>query len=119
MAHHCSAIVVTCIDFRFQKFIEEWMNKTLGEGQYDRVAWAGGVFDLAGILKQIEISNRLHGIKKVILVNHEDCGAYGEAGTPKRHAADLSDVAAKIMALYPHLSVETYYLHLDGTFEKV
>lgn len=119
MAHQCSAIVVTCIDFRLQRVIEKWCNKNLGEKEYDRVAWAGGVFDLTGILKQIEISNRLHEIKKVVLVNHEDCGAYGEAGTPERHDSDLKNAAAKVIELYPHLEVETYYLHLDGVFEKV
>jgi carbonic anhydrase len=67
----------------------------------------------------VEISNRLHKIKKVILINHEDCGAYGEAGNYQRHKSDLKEAERKIEALFPDLDVETYYLHLDGRFEKM
>lgn len=119
MAHTTSTIVVTCIDFRFQTFIEAWLTKNVGPDNYDRVAWAGGVFDLPGILKQIDISVRLHHIAKVILMNHEDCGAYGSAGTPQKHREDLRGAQAKIHLLYPHLDVSLYYTHLDGTFEKI
>lgn len=117
--HTCAAFVATCIDFRIQKTVEEWLNKNVGERQYDRVAWAGGILDLDGILKQLAISVRLHSVKKVILMNHEDCGAYGETGNFERHKADLSSAAKKVQSLYPALTVETYYVHLDGTVEQV
>jgi carbonic anhydrase len=119
MKHTCDAIVIHCIDFRFQKFLNEWLNTNVGIGKFDRVSLAGGIFDIFAILKQVEISNRLHKIKKVILINHEDCGAYGEAGTYQKHLDDLSDAKRKIKSLLPHLNVETYYLHLDGNFEKI
>lgn len=115
----CDAIVITCIDFRFQETITNWLHKNLGHLEYDRVALGGGVFDFYTILKQVEISNRLHAIKKVILVNHEDCGAYGKEGTYERHQTDLNEAEIKIEALFPHLDVETYYIHLDGSFEKL
>jgi carbonic anhydrase len=118
-AHLTDAFVVTCIDFRFQKYIEFWLHKTPGEGKYDRVAWAGGVFDLPAILKQLEISDRLHKIKKVFLMNHEDCGAYGEAGTFDRHTHDLLEAKKVIEKLYPHLKVNCYYIRLSGDFEEV
>lgn len=119
MSHTCNAFVTTCIDFRFQKYIEEWLNNNIGERQYDRVAWAGGVFDKEGILKQLAISKRLHDIKKAILMNHEECGAYGAAGTPQKHAEDLKDVAQKAKTNHPDIAVEAYYVHLDGTFERI
>ena len=71
------------------------------------------------ILGQIEIAERLHHIKKIILINHEDCGAYGESGTAKKHTEDLRNATAKIQQLYPDLEVQTYYLYLNGTFEKI
>jgi carbonic anhydrase len=88
-------------------------------GNYDRVSLAGGVFDFAYVLKQVEISSRLHSIKKVILINHEDCGAYGAEGNPERHAADLRQAQKKIKEQFPHRQVELYYLHLTGIFEAV
>lgn len=119
MAHTTNTIVVTCIDFRFQKFIEAWLTKNVGPKNYDRVAWAGGVIDLYGILKQVDVSVRLHAIKKAIFINHEDCGAYGVAGTPDKHRADLLSARTKIHVLYPELDAILYYLHLDGTFEEI
>lgn len=117
--HTCSAIVVTCIDFRLQKYIEAWLTKHVGDHQYDRVAWAGGVIDLPGIIKQIEISSRLHHIKKVVLINHEDCGAYEVSGSPEKHARDLRNAKKEVEIKFPNLNVDTYYLHLDGTFEAI
>lgn len=117
--HSCEAIVITCIDFRFQSFIDKWIKEKFGERNHDRVAFAGGIKGLETILGQIEISDRLHHIKKVILINHEDCGAYGAEGTPKKHAEDLKNAAAKVKEQFPNLEVETYDLHLDGTFQPV
>lgn len=119
MDHSCNSIIVTCIDFRFQEYINTWVANNFQPKTFDRVALAGGVFDLEYILKQIEISNRLHHIKKVILINHEDCGAYGESGTHEKHIMDLENAKSKIEESLISLKIETYYLHLDGTFEKV
>ncbi len=117
MAHGCDGFIATCIDFRFQEFIENWAHENFGSKNYDRVTWAGGVQDLDGVLNQLVISDKLHHIKKAVLVNHEDCGAYGEAGTAEKHAEDLKNAATRVKDQFPHLEVETYFLHLDGTFE--
>lgn len=125
--HTCEAIIVTCIDFRFQEYINKWISEKFEPKTFDRVAIAGGIFDFDCVLKQVEISKRLHHIKKVVLINHEDCGAYGETGTAEKHSSDLKNAAGKIRQAcrsaiknqYPDLEVETYYLHLDGTFEPI
>ncbi len=114
--HTTDAVVVTCIDFRFQDYIIKWIEENLPKG-HDRVALAGGVKNLEAIFEQVEVSKRLHDIKQVVLINHEDCGAYGEAGTPEKHAEDLKAAAGKIKQEYPDLQVKTFFLHLDGTFE--
>jgi len=120
MSHKTSAIVITCIDFRFQEYIDKWLDERFkSPKQFDRVALAGAIFDLYTILKQVEISNRLHEIKTVILMNHEDCGAYGQAGTYAKHTDDLLNAKSVIDKLYPHLNVEPVYMHMDGTVEKI
>lgn len=119
MAHTTDAIIVTCMDFRFQKFIEDWANKNVGQGRYDRVAFAGGVLNWPVILSQIELSKKLHHIHKVILINHEDCGGYGEAGTHERHVADLTKAKNDLSTRVPDVAVDLYFAHLDGTFERV
>ena len=95
-SHRAEAIIITCIDFRLQEAINKWISENSQPGTFDRVALAGGVKNLETILGQIEIAHRLHHIKKVILINHEDCGAYGEAGTPEQHAEDLRNASTRI-----------------------
>lgn len=118
-SHNTEAIVVTCIDFRLQDFINRWIAQNFETGTFDRVAFAGGVKDLENILKQVKIANDLHHIKKVVLVNHEDCGAYGETGNHQKHLEDLKKAKDTVSELYPKLDVQLYYLKLDGEFEKI
>jgi carbonic anhydrase len=119
MAHSCEAIVVMCMDFRFQSSFDKWLQKNLGHGNYDRVGFAGGVKSWEIIFSQIEISRRLHQIKKVVLINHEDCGAYGAEGSPERHAKDLKEARKKVNKAFPDLQVMLYYSKLNGDMETV
>ena len=116
--HTCEAVVVHCIDFRLQQFLNDWLTKRFGVQNYDRISWAGGVREFAIVQTQVQISSRLHNVKKVILINHEDCGAYGSLGTKERHLSDLA-YAEQAVKSSLHLQVEKYYLHLNGEFEKI
>ena len=95
------------------------LQKNIGHDNFDRVSLAGCVFDFYAVLRQVEISDRLHDINRIILINHEDCGAYGAEGNYARHKSDLEEAERKLEALFPHLKVKTYYLHLDGEFEQL
>lgn len=125
MDHKAESIIVTCIDFRLQEAINNWISQNFAPKTFDRVALAGGVKNLDTILGQIEIAHSLHHIKRVVLINHEDCGAYGQENFPdtevehNKHTQDLTEARAKITAAYPHLKVGTYFLHLDGTFKLI
>ena len=119
MSHIAEGIVVTCIDFRLQEAINNWISQNFVPKTFDRVALGGGVKNLEVTLGQIDIAVKLHQIKKVVLVNHEDCGAYGEVGTHEKHVEDLKAAKDKVKKIYPNLEVEAYYLHLDGTFELI
>lgn len=117
--HTCDAFIVSCIDFRFQKYIRKWLDKKMKNETYDYVGFAGGTKDLKTILKQLEISVKLHHINKVILMHHEDCGAYGKKSTYERHVKDLQKAGRTIKNLYPALQIDLYYIHLNGRFEKI
>ncbi|KKQ43522.1 MAG: hypothetical protein US60_C0001G0037 [Microgenomates group bacterium GW2011_GWC1_37_8] len=117
--HNCDSLLVACIDFRFQKFIRNWIEKNMNNKTYDYVGYAGATKELKTIMKQVDISVRLHSIKEVYLIHHEDCGAYGIESTPKRHLVDLRKAKNYILGKYPNLLVNPYYLHLDGKFEQV
>ena len=117
--HSCFSLIVSCIDFRIQPAVEEWALKNLGAKNYDRVALAGGVKDFSAVMSQIDISVKLHAVKKAILMNHEDCGAYWESGTEEKHREDLKTAADKVKVKYPDLTVETYYVRLDGQIAPI
>lgn len=116
--HICQSIVVSCIDFRLRKYLRRWTSNNL-QGGFDRVAVAGGVKNLPFILDQISISVKLHHIKDVYLINHEDCGAYGEIGTFEKHTEELRNAKKIISEKFPNLKIYSYILHLDGTFTWV
>lgn len=118
-SHNADAIVITCIDFRFQEYINNWLRVNFKPGTYDRGAFAGAAKSLETILDQVNVAHRLHHIKKAVLINHEDCGAYGEEGSKEKHSKDLNEAAEKVKAQIPGVDVESYYLHLDGTFERI
>jgi len=67
----------------------------------------------------VETARRLHGVSRVVLVNHEDCMAYGEEGTLKRHRLDLKLARARLLEEYPELKIELYYARLDGAFDPI
>lgn len=117
--HKCDALIVCCIDFRFQKYIRNWTDKNLKNKTFDLVGFAGATKDLDIVLKQLDISVKLHQIKQVVLIHHEECGAYGKASTLPKHIQDLNKAEQRILATYPQLQVDLYYLKLDGDFEKI
>lgn len=117
--HQAEAVIITCIDFRLQEAINKFISENFAPKTFDRVALAGGVKNLDTILSQIDTAVRLHRIKKVVLINHEDCGAYGAESTSEKHAQDLKDARSKIREKYPRLEIDSYYLHLDGAFEPL
>lgn len=116
---HCDALVVHCMDYRLQKFLQPWITVRFGYDNFDIISLGGSVHDYEMVLKYLQLAVQAHTINTVCLINHEDCRAYGREGTYKRHRHDLLDTAAKIHALFPDLLVETFYLHLDGTFESI
>ena len=116
---HCDALVVHCMDYRLQKFIQPWITVRFGYDNFDIISLAGSVHDYEMVLKYVQLAVQIHSINVVCMINHEDCRAYGREGTYKRHKHDLMDAQSKIRALFPQLKVETFYLQLDGTFEAI
>ena len=107
------------MDYRLQKFLQPWITVRFGYDNFDIISLAGSVHDYEMVLKYVQLAVQIHSINTVCMINHEDCRAYGRDGTYKRHRNDLLDTASKICALFPNLLVETFYLHLDGTFETI
>ncbi len=83
--YHADACIVWCFDDRFTPVLNAFATAKNYQ-HYDLVRIAGGIKALASpdkesdreyVLKQIEISLKLHHTPRVVLMNHTDCGGYG------------------------------------------
>lgn len=137
MSHTCRALVIHCIDFRFQKAIREFLAGQGLLGDCDILSIAGITKGLVGgenepsfayILNQIDISHRLHGISEVVLFHHTDCGAYGGSKSftsmtqeKNKYLADMIAAEAIITAKYPEVKVKKMIANLgeEIIFEEV
>lgn len=133
MSHHCDNLIIHCIDFRFIRAINAFMDDRQLAGNCDVISVAGGVksivepsapADKTVLLKQIELSKKLHGGTTVYLVNHEDCGAYGgkqafesDEREIEHHGHELRDAADMLTAIYPDFTIHSYIARLNGTLQ--
>lgn len=78
------------------------------------------------VLEQIRKSIRLHGTRRVILMLHSDCGAYGGlAGgfggdaevEAEHHEQELQRAAANLKAAIPGVEVQGYFVDFDGIWD--
>jgi carbonic anhydrase len=127
MAHNAKALVIACIDYRFQTQIRKFLVDRGLEDNYDLVCTAGSIKSVDDhLLKQIKISSDLHHIEEIILINHQDCGAYGlkETGDEEKeiHKTDLLKAKEIISQSFPSIlsdNISLYYFKLDGTSDRI
>ncbi len=134
MKHTCSTAILHCIDFRLGNAIENYKKEHALAGDCDIISVAGAAANIANpkndieqafVLRQLELSKKLHDIQKIVLINHTDCGAYGGASAfaskeeeREKHRADLQSAQETIKKLIPDVSVELSLAVLqdNGTF---
>ena len=83
----------------------------------------------AAFLAQLEIAISLHHIKKVVVIEHRDCGAYKVAFGPdyasehkaetKQHKGIMQTLQGQLTKRYPKLGAEFYLMALDGAAERI
>jgi hypothetical protein len=83
--------VVTCIDYRFFRWLDVFLRAEALYGSADVIAWPGGGAALAhpsgtAIEDALTVSFELHSPVEVILVAHQDCGRF--ALRPQQRARD-------------------------------
>ena len=120
--HICKATVLHCIDFRIQRFLNEYLEERFA-GSYDRISVAGGVRNVP--LDQFEVSIRLHQPKTIVLIQHEDCGAYGGSkefdGLEVEKAFQDQELQKAEQALkntFPRVVVAKFFILLSGDFQS-
>jgi hypothetical protein len=138
-AGHAEALALTCIDYRLVDAAVKFYDETLHlEDEYDHVGLAGAALAAvspkfpsanAAFWDQLQIAKDLHHIKKVIALDHRDCGAYkvafgkhyaGEGKAEmEQHKRVMLHLQAALKHKHPDLGSEFYLMALDGTAEKI
>lgn len=123
-----AACVVWCFDDRFSGLLDAFF----GAKDFDLIKVAGGAKVLAEglsperdfVLSQIKTSVHLHGAKRIALMLHRDCGAYGgsknfaDADSEKGDLADKLVVAKQVAArMIPGVPISVYFVDFDGVYE--
>ncbi|WP_258360177.1 carbonic anhydrase [Moorella sulfitireducens] len=118
---NCQACVLTCMDFRIQAAVADWLRQKGLTGNYDYLSLPGASrnFLSEGKIKLVELSYQLHQIKEVYLFHHEDCGAYDLGDMPveeqlARQRQDMDAAARMIKERHPELEVHMAFLYLNG-----
>jgi hypothetical protein len=137
-AAHIEALGFTCIDFRIVDEAVAFFHQQKLTNQYDMLALAGAslaavsaTFPSSNVAfwDHVAIAKKLHNIRKIVVVDHRDCGAYkvafgkDYAGTGAAEAAQHKGVMEKLKAAlakkHPDLSSEYYLMAIDGKAERL
>ena len=136
--HKAKNCIITCIDFRLQKAYADFIATQGWLGESDLISVAGCSRDLvkplsdlhkASLLRQIELSIKLHDPDDIIFLDHQDCGGYAQDGTipqgleldedKKQHSDYANKVKKLIHDLFPTREVKVYFAQLEGKVEEL
>ncbi|MBM4064574.1 MAG: hypothetical protein FJ266_02870 [Planctomycetes bacterium] len=118
----CDTLVITCIDFRFVIANQDFINETLTlKDNYDHISIPGSIYSLVNpetrelLLNKFALSVNLHLIKRVVIIGHRDCGAYGGSASFGSDIAeyetlttDLRNARELFIEKYPTLEVDIF-----------
>lgn len=129
--HTCKAAVLHCIDFRFRKRLAEFLESRFGDS-YDLVSVVGGVKSLIAdplennfILEQVKISEKLHSPEIILLIQHEDCGAYGgskafgDFSTEQEAQNQELEKAETLLKQQFRQPIHKYFVRLSGEITSI
>ena len=128
-------MVLSCIDPRFQTIIYKYLKKKKLTGKYSSFTIAGSAVGVtAGKFKRwhktfwdnFDTSVRLHKIKKLIVINHRDCGAakiingkkeFSRVNETLIHRNSFQKIKKTFKKKYPNLSIELKLISLNSKIE--
>lgn len=126
-------LAIHCGDYRFQSGFREFLSRTLNlEGKYDLLVIPGGPLSLTlgeylpkfswSSWKWLRFFVEKHEIRRLILIQHQDCGFYKtmphhlhtSTDPRQRQEQDLHRSATALKKDFPNLAVELFYAGWDS-----
>ncbi len=126
------AMVLSCIDPRFQKPVHTYLDKKKLTGKFSAFTIAGGSIGVTNekfkkwhstFWKNLETSINLHKINKLIVINHKDCGAakivngnkkFNSPIENKIHKTSFNKLKRKLKKKFPKIKVYFKVLSLKN-----
>ena len=134
MKNKFEAMVLSCMDPRFQSSVHKFLKDKKLTNQYSAFTIAGAAIGVTHqkfkhwhptFLDNLGASIELHNINRLIVINHEDCGAikiaegkdtFDEITIHKKSFKKLKTILAK---KFPKLKLEFYLVGLNKKFMKL
>ncbi len=130
------ALVLSCMDPRFQHLVHNHLKKKKLTGKYSAFTIAGAAVGVTHnkfkkwhktFYDNLGTSIQLHKIEKLIVINHKDCGAAKIANQKKEfntydelkiHLESFIKIKKTIKKKFPKLKIEFYLMSLDKKVKK-
>ena len=130
------AMVLSCMDPRFQHLVQNYLKKKKLIGKYSAFTIAGAAVGVTHkkfkqwhktFYDNLATSIQLHKIEKLIVINHKDCGAtkiangkknFTPANEKKIHQESFTIIKKQIKNRFPKLKVELNLMSLDSKITK-
>ena len=137
-AHTTEALVLNCMDYRLIAPVADYLDGRGLRGRYDQIVLAGGAIGVMSdqtsawaetFWQHVKLARDLHGIRKIIVIDHRDCGAckafVGQECADERegetviHMVWMEALADEIKTREPDLDIELLLMDLDGSVERI
>ena len=130
------AMVLSCIDPRFQPIVYNYLKKKKLNGKYSSFTIAGAAVGVTAskfkkwhkvFWDNLDTSIRLHKINKLIVINHRDCGAakiinrkkdFSKVNETKIHENSFKKIKKIFKKKYPKLKIELKLISLNKKIEN-
>ena len=128
-------MVLSCIDPRFQPIVYNYLKKKKLKGKYSSFTIAGSAIGVTAkkfkkwhkvFWDNFDTSIKLHNIKKLIVINHRDCGAakiingkkeFSRNNETKIHKNSFNKIKKIFKKNYPKLSIDLKIISLNSKVE--
>ena len=129
-------MVLSCIDPRFQPIVYNYLKKKKLNRKYSSFIIAGSAIGVTAnkfkrwhkvFWDNFDMSVKLHNIKKLIVINHRDCGAakivngkknFSKINEANVHKTSFQKIKKIFKKKYPKLSIELKIISLSSKVEK-
>ena len=128
-------MVLSCIDPRFQPIVYNYLKKKKLSGRYSSFTIAGAAVGVTAkkfkkwhkvFWDNMDTSIKLHKIKRLIVINHRDCGAakiingnkvFSKINETKIHKNSFIKIKKIFKKKYPKLKIELKIISLNKKIE--